>query len=142
MYTLLLHISDFLQISYVGNFLWRISPPDKLSCGQISPHDKKFSTGTACGARDKYEVCQDPHTTCGCGRPSNHILKQGIIFSNFIILKHISKSLDLQDLQSLKIAFSNYRLIEYFLHDFVCKGKIKNLELRCECLHKADIVTI
>ena len=87
-------------------------------------------------------IQESPNTTCGCGRPSNHILKQGIIFSNFVILKNISKSLEKQDLQSLKIAFSNYRLIEYFLHDFVCKGNIKNLDLRCECRHKAEIVTI
>ena len=37
--------------------MWRITPPDHLSCGQISPHDQIFSTGTAHGARDKYEVC-------------------------------------------------------------------------------------
>ena len=39
--------------------MWRITPPDHLSCGQISPHDQIFSTGTARGARDKYEVCVD-----------------------------------------------------------------------------------
>ena len=31
-------------------------PPDHLSCGQFSPHHQIFSTGTARGARDKYEV--------------------------------------------------------------------------------------
>ena len=36
--------------------MWRITPPDHLSCVQISPHDQIFSTGTARGARDKYEV--------------------------------------------------------------------------------------
>ena len=39
--------------------MWRISPPDNLSCEQISPHDRFFSTGTARGARDKYEVWLD-----------------------------------------------------------------------------------
>ena len=37
--------------------MWRITPPDHLSCGEISPHDQIFSTGTARDARDKYEVC-------------------------------------------------------------------------------------
>ena len=36
--------------------MWRSSPPDNLLYGQISPHEICFSTGTARGARDKYEV--------------------------------------------------------------------------------------
>ena len=37
--------------------MWRISPSDNMSCGEISPHGRFFSTGTSRGARDKYEVC-------------------------------------------------------------------------------------
>ena len=33
------------------------SPHDNLSYGKISPHDRFFSTSTACGACDKYQVC-------------------------------------------------------------------------------------
>ena len=33
--------------------MWRISPHDNLSCGEISPHDRFFFTGTAC---DKYHL--------------------------------------------------------------------------------------
>ena len=62
--TLFPHIFHrFLHISHVENFstwqsvMWRITPPDHLSCKQISPQDQIFSTGTARGARGKYEVC-------------------------------------------------------------------------------------
>ena len=54
--------TDFLHISLVENFFhtWqsvmrRITRLDHLSCGQTSPHDQSFSTGTTC---DKYiKVC-------------------------------------------------------------------------------------
>ena len=62
--TLFSHIFHrFLHISHVENFstwqsvMWRITPHDNLSCGQISLHAQIFSTSTARGARDKYEVC-------------------------------------------------------------------------------------
>ena len=38
----------------------RLFPHDNLSCEEISPHDKKISTGTACDACDKYQVCPPP----------------------------------------------------------------------------------
>ena len=56
LYTSFLHITDFLHISHVENFF------HLTIC-----HVKKFlhmadffSTGTARGARDKYEVCFGP----------------------------------------------------------------------------------
>ena len=62
--TLFPHIFHrFLHISHVENFstwqsvMWRITPHDNLSCGQISLHAQIFSTSTARGAHDKYEVC-------------------------------------------------------------------------------------
>ena len=45
------HITDFLHISHV------FFPRDNVSCREISPHDRFFSTATACGACDKYQVC-------------------------------------------------------------------------------------
>jgi len=79
LYTLFLHISDFLNIYHMWRIfstwqsvMWRISPPDNLSCGQISPHDRFFSTGTARGARDKYEVCVNQYVIAGFRK--NHML--------------------------------------------------------------------
>ena len=39
--------------------MWRISPHDNLSRGKLSPDGRFFSTGTACGACDKYQVCSE-----------------------------------------------------------------------------------
>ena len=36
--------------------MWKISPSDNMTCGEISPHGRFFSTGTARGACDKYQL--------------------------------------------------------------------------------------
>ena len=64
------HNFSILQILSSGELF----PHDNMSCGKLlhmkkcdvknSPHDKKFSTGTACGACDKYQVWWDLNLFC------------------------------------------------------------------------------
>ena len=50
------HWCQLLLIDVDWFWLILINQMDNLSCEEISPHDKKFSTGTACDACDKYQV--------------------------------------------------------------------------------------
>ena len=45
------------NLSTWQSVMWRVCPLENLSCGQISPHDRFFSTVTTPGTHDKYQVC-------------------------------------------------------------------------------------
>ena len=79
--------------------------------------------------------------SCTCGRPSPHPFKQGLIFSNFLILKKITNFLHSNDLRNFKAAFCNFSMIEDFIHKLICKYQPFKLYQGCTCIH-TDIVTI
>ena len=57
-------LQNFLHISYISTWqsvTWRIFPHE--TCGEFLHMTKKFSTGTACGACDKYQVCPQASLT-------------------------------------------------------------------------------
>ena len=78
--------------------------------------------------------------TCACGRVADHKYKEGIIFSNSLILGKLATFLHKNDIFSLKLAFSNYHLIEVYLHELSCKEH--KWGIRCDCSHRSLIVTI
>ena len=78
--------------------------------------------------------------TCACGRVADHKYKEGIIFSNSLILGKLATFLHKNDIFSLKLAFSNYHLIEAYLHELSCKEH--KWGIRCDCSHRSLIVTI
>ena len=83
---------------------------------------------------------QEAMITCACGRVADHKYKEGIIFSNSLILGKLATFLHKNDIFSLKLAFSNYHLIEVYLHELSCKEH--KWGIRCDCSHRSLIVTI
>ena len=55
-----LHLTDFLHITELICLHMTKTYPNDI----MSPHDRIFSTGTACGACDKYEVCSGQCCAC------------------------------------------------------------------------------
>ena len=78
--------------------------------------------------------------TCNCGRAPGHRYKEGIIFTNSLILGKLASFLHKKDIFSLKIAFSNYHSVENFLHNLSCKEN--SWDMHCDCKHRSMIVTI
>ena len=83
-----------------------------------------------------------PQITCNCGRPPAHVLKKGLLFSNVLILREITLFLKGRDLLNFKDAFCNFSLIESFVHDLTCIHKPFKTNQRCNCIHRAEIITI
>ena len=78
--------------------------------------------------------------TCNCGRAPGHRYKEGTIFTNSLILQKLASFLHKTDIFSLKMAFSNFHSVEYFLHDLSCKEN--SWDNHCDCKHRSMIVTI
>ena len=78
--------------------------------------------------------------TCNCGRAPGHRYKEGTIFTNSLILQKLASFLHKTDIFSLKMAFSNFHLVENFLHDLSCKEN--SWDNHCDCKHRSMIVTV
>jgi hypothetical protein len=105
--------------------------------------------GNSCSPKTEYiSIMQTintnhaPQIMCNCGRPSEHSLKRGLLFSNVLILREITLFLGFKDLVAFKDAFFNYTCIEIFIHNLVCIRKPFGFNTGCNCIHRAQIITI
>ena len=105
--------------------------------------------GNSCSTKTEYISIMQPINTnrapqimCNCGRPRGHNLKRGLLFSNVLILREITLFLEFKDLVAFKDAFFNYTCIEIFIHNLVCVRKPFGYNTGCNCVHRAEIITI
>ena len=105
--------------------------------------------GNSCSPKTEYiskiqpiNTNHAPQIMCNCGRPSEHSLKRNLLFSNVLILREITLFLGFKDLVAFKDAFFNYSCIEIFIHNLVCIRKPFGYNTGCNCIHRAQIITI
>ena len=105
--------------------------------------------GNSCSPKTEYiskiqtiNTNHAPQIMCNCGRPSEHSLKKNLLFSNVLILREITLFLGFKDLVAFKDAFFNYSCIEIFIHSLVCIRKPFGYNTGCNCIHRAQIITI
>ena len=124
---------------------WLLSP--QMTVARTDSTD--ITGGNSCSQKTEYisimktiNTNRAPQIMCNCGRPRKHNLKRGLLFSNVLILREITLFLEFKDLVAFKDAFFNYTCIEIFIHNLVCVRKPFGYNTGCNCIHRAQIITI
>ena len=140
-----LNIFTTALLSAGVTYFWLLSP--QMAVARTDSTD--ITGGNSCSPKTEYiSIMQTintnhaPQIMCNCGRPSEHSLKRGLLFSNVLILREITLFLGFKDLVAFKDAFFNYTCIEIFIHNLVCVRKPFGFNTGCNCIHRAQIITI
>ena len=140
-----LNIFTTALLSAGVTYFWLLSP--QMAVARTDSTD--ITGGNSCSPKTEYiSIMQTintnhaPQIMCNCGRPSEHSLKRGLLFSNVLILREITLFLGFKDLVAFKDAFFNYTCIEIFIHNLVCIRKPFGFNTGCNCIHRAQIITI
>ena len=140
-----LNIFTTALLSAGVTYFWLLSP--QMAVARTDSTD--ITGGNSCSPKTEYiSIMQTintnhaPQIMCNCGRPSEHSLKRGLLFSNVLILREITLFLGFKDLVAFKDAFFNYTCIEIFIHNLVCTRKPFGFNTGCNCIHRAQIITI
>ena len=134
-----------VSLSAGVTYIWLLSP--QMAVAWTDSTD--ITGGNSCSPKTEYiskiqtiDTNHAPQIMCNCGRPSGHSLKRNLLFSNVLILREITLFLGFKDLVAFKDAFFNYSCIEIFIHNLVCIRKPFGYNTGCNCIHRAQIITI
>ena len=134
-----------VSLSAGVTYIWLLSP--QMAVAWTDSTD--ITGGNSCSPKTEYiskiqtiNTDHAPQIMCNCGRPSEHSLKKNLLFSNVLILREITLFLGFKDLVAFKDAFFNYSCIEIFIHSLVCIRKPFGFNTGCNCIHRAQIITI
>ena len=134
-----------VSLSAGVTYIWLLSP--QMAVAWTDSTD--ITGGNSCSPKTEYiskiqtiNTNHAPQIMCNCGRPSEHSLKKNLLFSNVLILREITLFLGFKDLVAFKDAFFNYTCIEIFIHNLVCVRKPFGYNTGCNCVHRAEIITI
>ena len=93
---------------HTNTYFWLLSP--QMAVARTDSTD--ITGGNSCSPKTEYiSIMQTintnhaPQIMCNCGRPSEHSLKRGLLFSNVLILREITLFLGFKDLVAFKDAF-------------------------------------